>query len=52
MIQLKNYDEKDYQKAEYITQESNAKQNVSFKYYIYMVAKSRAINYINVKKKK
>ena len=28
------------------------KENVSFKYYIYMVAKSRAINYINVEKRR
>lgn len=50
---------KDYQKAEDITQESfiyimqnKMKENVSFKYYIYMVAKSRAINYINVEKRR
>lgn len=50
---------KDYQKAEDIAQESfvyimqnKMKENVSFKYYIYMVAKSRAINYINVEKRR
>lgn len=50
---------KDYQKAEDIAQESfiyimqnKMKENSSFKYYIYMVAKSRAINYINVEKRR
>ena len=50
---------KDYQKAEDITQETfiyvmqnRKKDNVSFKYYIYLIAKSRAINYLNRKKKK
>lgn len=28
------------------------KENVSFKYYIYMVAKSRAINYIKIEKRR
>ena len=50
---------KDYQKAEDITQETfiyvmqnKMKENVSFKYYIYMVAKSRAINYIKIEKRR
>lgn len=50
---------KDYQKAEDITQETfiyvmqnKMKENSSFKYYIYLVAKSKAINYINVEKRK
>jgi len=50
---------KDYQKAEDITQEAfiyvmqnPIKENISFKYYIYMIAKSRAINYINVEKRR
>lgn len=50
---------KDYQKAEDITQETfiyvmqnKIKENISFKYYIYMVAKSRAINHINIEKRR
>lgn len=50
---------KDYQKAEDITQETfiyvmqnKIKQNISFKYYIYMVARSRAINYMNIEKRR
>lgn len=50
---------KDYQKAEDIAQETfiyvmqnKMKENVSFKYYIYMVAKSRAINYIKIEKRR
>ncbi|MGN1297826.1 MAG: RNA polymerase sigma factor [Clostridia bacterium] len=50
---------KDYQIAEDITQETfiyvmqnKMKENVSFKYYIYMVAKSRAINHINIEKRR
>lgn len=50
---------KDYQTAEDITQEtfiyvmqSKIKQNISFKYYIYMVAKSRAINHIKTEKRR
>ena len=50
---------KDYQKAEDITQETfiyvmqnKMRENVSFKYYIYMVAKSRAINYIKTEKRR
>lgn len=50
---------KDYQKAEDITQETfiyvmqnKMKENVSFKYYIYMVAKSRAINHIKAEKRR
>lgn len=50
---------KDYQKAEDLTQETfiyvmqnKMKENVSFKYYIYMVAKSRAINHIKIEKKR
>ena len=49
---------KDYQKAEDITQEvfiyilqNNVREDCSFKYYIYLVAKSRAINYINMEKR-
>ena len=45
---------KDYQKAEDITQDvfmyvlkNKFKKEYSFKYYIYLIAKSRAINYIN-----
>ena len=45
---------KDYQKAEDITQEvfiyilqNKVREDCSFKYYIYLVAKSRAINYKN-----
>lgn len=50
---------KDYQKAEDLTQETfiyvmqnKMKKNVSFKYYIYMVAKSRAINHIKIEKRR
>lgn len=50
---------KDYQKAEDLTQETfiyvmqnKMKENVSFKYYIYMVAKSRAINHIKIEKRR
>lgn len=50
---------KDYQKAEDIAQETfiyvmqnRMKESSSFKYYIYMVAKSRAINYINTEKRR
>ena len=50
---------KDYQKAEDLTQETfiyvmqnKMKENVSFKYYIYMVAKSRAINHRKVEKRR
>lgn len=50
---------KDYQKAEDLTQETfiyimqnKVKENMSFKYYIYLVAKSRALNYINVEKRR
>ncbi len=50
---------KDYQKAEDLTQETfiyvmqnKMKENVSFKYYIYMVAKSRTINYIKIEKRR
>ena len=50
---------KDYQKAEDLTQETfiyiiqnRMKENYSFKYYIYLVAKSRAINYVNVEKRR
>lgn len=46
---------KDYQKAEDLTQETfiyimknPIKRDVSFKYHIYLVAKSKALNYINV----
>ena len=49
----------DYQKAEDITQETfmyilqnNPRDNYSFKYYIYLIAKSRAYNYINVEKRR
>ncbi len=45
---------KDYEKAEDIVQdtfiyviENKKKEDVSFKYYIYLVAKSKALNYIN-----
>ena len=48
---------KDYQKAEDITHDvfiyimqNKIKQGYTFKYYIYLVAKSRAINYINTEK--
>lgn len=50
---------KDYQIAEDIMQETfiyvmqnKMKENVSFKYYIYMVAKSRAINHVNIEKRR
>lgn len=48
---------KNYEKAEDITQEvfiyilqNKVRENCSFKYYIYLVAKSRAYNYINQEK--
>ena len=50
---------KDYQKAEDITQDTfvyvmqnKIKEGYTFKYYIYLVAKSRAYNYINTEKKR
>lgn len=50
---------KDYQIAEDITQETfiyvmqnKMRENISFKYYIYMVAKSRAINHRKVEKRR
>lgn len=50
---------KDYQKAEDITQETfiyvmqnKMKENSSFKYYIYLVAKSKAYNYLNIEKRR
>ena len=50
---------KDYQKAEDITQETfiyviqhQIRENSSFKYYIYLVARSKALNYINVEKRR
>lgn len=50
---------KDYQTAEDIAQETfiyvmqnKMKENVSFKYYVYMVAKCRAINYIKIEKRR
>ena len=50
---------KDYEKAEDITQEvfvyilkNKVKAESNFKYYIYMIAKSRAINYLNVEKRR
>ena len=50
---------KDYHIAEDITHETfiyvmqnKIRENISFKYYIYMVAKSRAINYINTEKRR
>lgn len=50
---------KDYQKAEDITQDvfiyvmqNKLKEGHSFKQYIYLIAKSRAINYINSEKRK
>lgn len=50
---------KDYQKAEDITQDTfvyvmqnKRKEGYTFKYYIYLVAKSRAYNYINTEKKR
>ena len=50
---------KDYQKAEDITQDvfiyvlqNKIKEGYSFKYYIYLVAKSRAYNYVNAEKRR
>lgn len=50
---------KDYQKAEDLTQETfmyvmqnNIQENGSFKYCIYLVAKSKTYNYINVEKRR
>lgn len=50
---------KDYQKAEDLTQETfiyvmqnKIKEDISFKYYIYLVAKSKAYNYINIEKRR
>ena len=50
---------KDYQKAEGIAQETfiyviqhQMRENSSFKYYIYLVARSKALNYINVEKRR
>lgn len=50
---------KDYQKAEDIVQETfiyviqhQMRENSSFKYYIYLVARSKALNYINVEKRR
>ena len=50
---------KDYQKAEDITQDvfiyvlqNEIKQGYSFKYYIYLVARSRAYNYMNAEKRR
>ena len=50
---------KDYQKAEDLAQETfiyimqnKMKSEVSFKYYIYLVAKSKAFNYINVENRR
>lgn len=50
---------KDYQKAEDLTQETfiyvmqnKIKENCTFKYYVYLVAKSKAYNYINVTKRR
>ena len=50
---------KDYQKAEDIAQETfiyviqhQMRENSSFKYYIYLVARSKAINYINTEKRR
>ena len=50
---------KDYQKAEDLAQETfiyvmqnKIKENNSFKYYIYLVAKSKAFNYIKVEKRR
>ena len=50
---------KDYQKAEDLTQETflyvmqnKKEENGSFKYYIYLVAKCRALNYIKVEKRR
>lgn len=50
---------KDYQKAEDLTQETfiyvmqnQLQENSSFKYYIYLVAKSKAFNYIKIEKRR
>ena len=50
---------KDYEKAEDITQEvfiyimkNKCREDVSFKYYIYLIAKSRAYSYFNVEKRR
>lgn len=50
---------KDYEKSEDITQEvfiyilqNPVRENYSFKYYIYLVARSRAYNYINTEKRR
>lgn len=50
---------KDYQKSEDITQETfiyilqnRPRNDCSFKYYIYLVAKSRAYNYVNTEKRR
>ena len=50
---------KDYQKAEDIAQETfiyviqhQMRENSSFKYYIYLVARSKALNYIHVEKRR
>ena len=50
---------KNYEKAEDITQEvfiyilqNKVRENCSFKYYIYLVARSRAYNYINQEKRR
>lgn len=50
---------KDYQKAEDIAQETfiyviqhQMRENSSFKYYIYLVARIKALNYINVEKRR
>ena len=50
---------KDYEKAEDITQEvfiyvlkNKVRNGSSFKYYIYMIAKSRAINYLNIENRR
>lgn len=50
---------KDYSKAEDLAQETfiyvmqnRMKENTSFKYYIYLVAKSKAYNYIKVEKRR
>lgn len=50
---------KDYQKAEDIAQETfiyviqhQMRENSSFKYYIYLVARSKVLNYINVEKRR
>lgn len=50
---------KDYEKAEDITQEvfiyilqNKVREDCSFKYYIYLVARSRAYNYINIEKRR